>query len=146
MTEHLTKPDPVVRYRSVLDSLDPRLRIAAKLRAVFPMIETQLAAGVPHAAIMEDLGAGRLNFDHKSLLQELMQANGSRPPVYKTVETRGQAHRPTFVVQVGFNGHVIGSGEGSSKQDAEQAAAGAALASRDEWLPELRGEEPEPVD
>lgn len=102
--------------------------------------------GSAFAAIMEDLGAGRLNFDHKSLLQELMQANGSRPPVYRTVETRGQAHRPTFIVQVSFNGHVIGSGEGNSKQEAEQAAAGAALASRDEWLPELRGEEPQPVD
>ena len=45
MTEHPTKPDPVAHYRAVLDSLDPRLRIAAKLRALFPMIETQLAPG-----------------------------------------------------------------------------------------------------
>ena len=60
MTEHPTKPDPVAHYRAVLDSLDPRLRIAAKLRALFPMIETQLAAGVPHAAIMEDLAQAGL--------------------------------------------------------------------------------------
>lgn len=60
MTEHPTRPDPVARYRAVLDSLDPRLRIAAKLRALFPMIETQLTAGVPHAAIMEDLAQAGL--------------------------------------------------------------------------------------
>ena len=60
MTEHPTKPDPVAHYRAVLDSLDPRLRIAAKLRALFPMVETQLAAGVPHAAIMEDLAQAGL--------------------------------------------------------------------------------------
>ena len=60
MTEHPTRPDPVARYRAVLDSLDPRLRIAAKLRALFPMVETQLAAGVPHAAIMEDLAQAGL--------------------------------------------------------------------------------------
>lgn len=60
MTEHPTRPDPVARYRAVLDRLDPRLRIAAKLRALFPMIETQVAAGVPHAAIMEDLAQAGL--------------------------------------------------------------------------------------
>lgn len=60
MIEHPTKPDPVAHYRAVLDTLDPRLRIAAKLRALFPMIETQLAAGVPHAAIMEDLAQAGL--------------------------------------------------------------------------------------
>ena len=60
MTEHPTRPDPVAHYRAVLDRLDPRLRIAAKLRALFPMIETQLAAGVPHAAIMEDLAQAGL--------------------------------------------------------------------------------------
>ncbi|MGA0583202.1 MAG: hypothetical protein ACO2ER_04765, partial [Castellaniella sp.] len=60
MTEHPIKPDPVTRYRAVLDTLDPRLRIAAKLRALFPMIETQVAAGVPHAAIMEDLALAGL--------------------------------------------------------------------------------------
>jgi hypothetical protein len=60
MTESPSKPDPVARYRAVLETLDPRLRLAAKLRALFPMIEPQIAAGVPHAAVMEDLAQAGL--------------------------------------------------------------------------------------
>ncbi|WP_322995193.1 hypothetical protein [Castellaniella sp.] len=60
MTDNPLKPDPIARYRAVLESLDPRLRQAAKLRALYPLIEPQVAAGVPHAAIMEDLAAAGL--------------------------------------------------------------------------------------
>ncbi|MGS1116509.1 hypothetical protein [Castellaniella sp. UC4442_H9] len=60
MTNNHAPPDPIARYRAVLDTLDPRLRLAAKLRALFPLIEPQVAAGVPHAAIMDDLAKAGL--------------------------------------------------------------------------------------
>lgn len=60
MTDNHAPPDPIARYRAVLDALDPRLRLAAKLRALFPLIEPQVAAGVPHAAIMDDLAEAGL--------------------------------------------------------------------------------------
>ncbi|CAM5220009.1 hypothetical protein CDEF62S_00544 [Castellaniella defragrans] len=66
MTEFSSKPDPIARYRAVLETLDPRLRLAAKLRALFPLIEPQIAAGVPHAAVMEDLAQAGLPVHHST--------------------------------------------------------------------------------
>lgn len=86
------------------------------------------------AGMESRIKSGELTFDHKTDLQELVQAHGGHPPVYKTVETIGPAHRPTFMVDVLLNGHVAGSGSGPSKQYAEQNAAGHALKKRDEWL------------
>src|SRR3546814_7598115 len=38
----------------------PIFSLSAQLRALFPMIEAELAAGVPHAAILDDLAAAGL--------------------------------------------------------------------------------------
>ena len=61
--------------------------------------------------------------DHKSQLQEQLQAE------------RGPDHAKTFAISVVAGDAVLASGEGSSKQRAEQAAARAALAT----LPQLKG-------
>jgi len=71
MTDTPLKPDPIARYRAVLESLDPRLRQAAKLRALYPLIEPQVAAGVPHAAIMEDLAAAGLPVQRNTYITTL---------------------------------------------------------------------------
>ncbi len=60
MTDTPSDTDPIARYRAVLEALDPRLRIASKLRAVFPLIEAQIDSGVPHAAVLDDLKAAGL--------------------------------------------------------------------------------------
>src|SRR5690606_16268005 len=52
---------PVARYRAALAELDPRISIAAQLRALFPLIEAELASGVPHAAVLDDLAAAGLS-------------------------------------------------------------------------------------
>ncbi len=65
--------------------------------------------------------------DPKSLLQELVQAQGLGPPIYHTVTTSGPEHSKTFEVEVLANGKVFGRGVGSSKQAAAKAAAHAAL-------------------
>ncbi len=85
--------------------------------------------------LLEEVAAGRMRFDHKTRLQEIVQAHGGRPPQYRTVETLGPPHERTFTVEVGLNGRIIGSGRGPSKQEAEQNAAGDALAHQDDWLP-----------
>lgn len=51
----------IARYRAALAALDPRISIAAQLRALFPLIEAELAAGVPHAAVLDDLAAAGLS-------------------------------------------------------------------------------------
>ena len=56
----MSESPPVMRYRAALAALDPRISIAAQLRALFPLIETELAAGVPHAAVLDDLAEAGL--------------------------------------------------------------------------------------
>jgi ribonuclease-3 len=63
----------------------------------------------------------------KAELQEWTAANNRRPPAYKVVRTSGPDHAPRFTVEVSVKGHGEAVGEGTSKQDAETAAATAML-------------------
>ncbi|MCY3957332.1 MAG: ribonuclease III [Chloroflexi bacterium] len=65
--------------------------------------------------------------DFKSQLQEHMQAKQDPTPVYELVATQGPDHHRLFTMAVRSGEAVLASGEGSSKQRAEQAAARAAL-------------------
>ena len=65
--------------------------------------------------------------DPKSRLQEHTQSLGLGLPVYEIVDRTGPAHDPLFTASVRVGTEVLGSGEGSSKQAAQQAAAVAAL-------------------
>jgi len=62
----MSESRPVTRYRAALSVLDPRISIAAQLRALFPLIEAELAAGVPHAAVLDDLAAAGLTVQHST--------------------------------------------------------------------------------
>ncbi|MEB2399602.1 MAG: hypothetical protein OZ927_08705 [Alcaligenaceae bacterium] len=62
----MTESAPVARYRAALAELDPRISIAAQLRALFPLIEAELAAGVPHAAVLDDLAAAGLSVQYST--------------------------------------------------------------------------------
>ncbi len=59
----------------------------------------------------------------KSYLQECVQSDRLDPPVYKLVDTSGPAHEPTFTAVVLVDGARRGKGTGSSKKEAEAAAA-----------------------
>ena len=59
----------------------------------------------------------------KSYLQECVQGDHGDPPVYKLVDTSGPAHEPTFTAVVLVGGVRSGRGSGSSKKEAEAAAA-----------------------
>jgi ribonuclease III len=65
--------------------------------------------------------------DAKSRLQEHTQSLGLGLPVYEIVATTGPAHDPRFTAEVSIGSEVWGTGDGASKQDAQQAAALAAL-------------------
>ena len=66
--------------------------------------------------------------DHKSRLQEYLQAQERALPEYHVVAESGPDHRKVFEVDVSVNGEVIASAGGRSKKEAEQAAAKLALA------------------
>jgi ribonuclease-3 len=72
-------------------------------------------------------GAGKPPRDPKTTLQEWAQARGLPLPVYRTVKVEGPAHLPSFQIEVkveGFDPVVAG---GSSKRNAERAAATALI-------------------
>lgn len=65
--------------------------------------------------------------DAKTRLQEWAQARGHELPLYETVGQDGPPHAPTFAVTVCVAPHRPATGQGSSKQQAQQAAARALL-------------------
>jgi ribonuclease-3 len=65
--------------------------------------------------------------DAKSRFQEAAQERVKVTPSYKVLREWGPDHAKHFVVGVFLNNEKIAEGEGSSKQEAEEAAAEAAL-------------------
>jgi ribonuclease-3 len=65
--------------------------------------------------------------DYKSKLQEEIQAEHRESVSYELVAESGPAHNKRFKVRVLFDGIELGTGEGSTKKEAEQLAAKAAL-------------------
>ena len=93
---------------------------------ILPFVLKQLAT---------DFGslADRKSFrDAKSRLQESVQAATGTAPNYRVESAEGPGHRPRFVVTVRLGQDVLATGEGDSKQEAEQEAATLALAT---WPP-----------
>lgn len=65
--------------------------------------------------------------DHKSALQEWLQARGNAPAVYRVVREMGPDHKKIFFVEVSVEGRALAGAEGRTKKEAEQAAARLAL-------------------
>lgn len=70
---------------------------------------------------------GFKKLDSKTNLQEIIQKTSKIPLEYHIIDEKGPAHNRTFSASVTHNGVVLGVGSGSSKKDAEQAAAQAAI-------------------
>ena len=66
--------------------------------------------------------------DPKSALQEWAQGKGLPIPIYTVLRREGPDHAPRFRVAVSVRGHEPVDASGTSKQDAEKAAAVAMLA------------------
>lgn len=75
------------------------------------------------AAIMERA----FPVDPKSKLQEISQSRFQTTPSYRLVGASGPDHARRYTVEVVVDGRALGSGEGSSKQQAEKEAARRAL-------------------
>jgi ribonuclease III len=86
------------------------------------------AAAMPLFLIAWDIGTATPgdNRNPKSALQEWAQKKGLPAPCYHVLERDGPDHAPRFVVQVDAGGKSA-QAEGSSKQNAERAAAIALL-------------------
>jgi ribonuclease III len=114
---------------------DRDARLADAFEAVFAALlldggieAARAAAGRLFDADVAALDLGELHRrDPKTALQERAQAEGKPPPVYRLVEESGPPHDRRFVYEVTFAENRLATGVGSSKKEAQQAAAGAAL-------------------
>ena len=80
------------------------------------------------AELYEELTSGSSIGDHKSALQEFLQARKAGKPEYVVKAETGPDHRKKFLVEVhlsgtNFQAKVIARGTGTTKKEAEQEAA-----------------------
>jgi len=78
--------------------------------------------------LIDEILEKRLFIDAKSQFQERAQEKVGITPAYKLVKETGPDHGKVFTVGVFLDDELIASGDGKSKQDAEQEAAKRALA------------------
>ena len=73
--------------------------------------------------ILNDIEHKQLFYDSKTILQEIVQENGTQPVEYILTKEEGPDHNKNFTVEARVNGKVMGQGSGHTKKAAEQAAA-----------------------
>ena len=100
----------------------------AVLAAVYLDGGFEEAVRIIRQALAEDLHPKMLadHLDAKSRLQEILQRNGEMPK-YEFISVEGPPHAPEFCYIVTLDGRELGRGYGTSKQNAQQAAARDAL-------------------
>ena len=103
--------------------------IEAIFAAVFLDSDIQTAQNLVLTLLDENLKTTKpgTTADHKTALQELVQRKSNQVLSYRLVSAVGPDHQKVFQVEVLLNDKQIGLGDGKSKKEAEQAAAGFAL-------------------
>lgn len=88
----------------------------------------QAAQGIISRLVLDNTPEqGPRNGDYKTALQELVQQKKDQTIRYELLSQSGPDHAKTFEVAVFINDNQEGTGTGSSKKRAEQAAAKAAM-------------------
>jgi ribonuclease-3 len=86
------------------------------------------ARGIINRFVLSDVPVTRMhNVDYKTALQERVQQKKNQVLTYRPLGEQGPDHHKEFMVEVLLNGKVAGTGSGTSKKRAEQAAAKAAM-------------------
>ena len=88
------------------------------------------ARGIISRFVLTDVPVTKMhNVDYKTALQERVQQKKNQVLSYRPLGENGPDHHKEFMVEVLLNGKVAGTGSGTSKKRAEQAAAKAAMES-----------------
>jgi ribonuclease-3 len=74
-----------------------------------------------------DIGGPTTERDYKTELQEVAYRRFRAQPVYELISTHGPDHAKRFTTRIRIAGRELGTGEGGSKKQSEQAAAREAL-------------------
>ncbi|MFZ7132068.1 MAG: ribonuclease III [Eubacteriales bacterium] len=72
---------------------------------------------------IHDALEGKLVFDYKTKIQEVIQQNPQNVMEYMLESEAGPEHHKQFNIHLLMNGEIIGRGTGNSKKEAEQQAA-----------------------
>ncbi|MCX6345847.1 MAG: ribonuclease III [Armatimonadetes bacterium] len=89
-------------------------------------------------SILQDIERKEHIRDYKTLLQEYTQGLFKKAPLYVVIAENGADHDKTFSIEAMLDDILLGSGEGKSKKQAEQAAALQALENIEQHnIPEL---------
>jgi len=110
---------------STFEALIAAIYLDGGFNAVYPVVRHIFA---PLFVEERDLMAF---YDHKTQLQEIVQARWKITPTYHLIEAHGPDHAKVFEIEVKMNGKTLAVATGSSKKDAEQNAARAAIKSVD---------------
>lgn len=106
---------------SAFEALIAAIYLDGGFNAVYPVVRHLFA---PLFLEERDLMAF---YDHKTQLQEIVQARWKITPSYHLLQSSGPDHAKTFEVEVRMNGKRLASATGASKKEAEQNAARAAI-------------------
>ena len=116
--------------------------LAAAFEAVVGAIYTDgglaPAQRVVEALFVDDIGGPAAERDYKTELQEVAYRRYRAQPVYELVAASGPDHAKRFTTRIRIAGRELGTGEGGSKKQSEQAAARAALTQIEQDLRERR--------
>jgi len=107
---------------NTLEALIGALYLDAGYKSCQSFIKKYVIEELPH--ILE----AELYRDAKSSFQEESQERMKITPAYKVLEEKGPDHAKHFTIGVFLGKDLVAKGEGSSKQEAEEAAAKKALA------------------
>jgi ribonuclease-3 len=116
--------------------------LAAAFEAVVGAIYTDgglaPAQRVVEALFADDIGGPAAERDYKTELQEVAYRRYRSQPVYELISARGPDHAKKFTSRIRIAGRELGTGEGRSKKQSEQAAARAALTQIEQEVREHR--------
>lgn len=75
----------------------------------------------------DDINNNFEKYNAKDLLQQYTQGQDKTLPIYRTVEIKGPAHKPEFIIEVEWQNRVIAQASGKTKKEAQQNCALKAL-------------------
>ncbi len=116
--------------------------LAAAFEAVVGAIYTDgglaPAQRVVESLFVDDIGGPTAERDYKTELQEIAYRRYRAQPVYELVAASGPDHAKRFTTRIRIAGKELGTGEGGSKKQSEQAAARAAMGQIEQEIRERR--------
>ncbi len=112
---------PASLLANAFESVIAAVFLDAELEAAKKFLLPRIAAKADEASQLE------IESNYKSALQQLVQKDHGRPPVYVQVDEAGPDHDKSFCIAVQIGSRRFESAWGKNKKQAEQRAAGHAM-------------------